>query len=298
LAEQVARAGSTAPEAAKDALLEGLGRMRSAAAGRLLSKLAASAGIDDRRKIAEALAGHPQMVDALRRLAGDPDPGVRANAVWSFGAIGKSDAIGLLGGLLRDPDVAVAGNAAAALGRIAAREHATAAVTGMLCKALADPRSYVRANALTGLSIAAGACEAATTRNLLSRDPSEAVRMAAADSLARAFVRAGAGANAADRRAVGRCAGEDKNASVASRCAEAVRLGVATVPAPGPLQLEDVAVFVVPDGRGAPVARAPFALVRTDGLLRLGTADRRGELFEFRLPRGTIRLAVPAPLAR
>jgi HEAT repeat protein len=239
------------------------------------------------------------MADALRRLAGDPDPGVRANAVWSLGTIGKIDAIGLLGGLLRDPDVAVAGNAAAALGRIAARERAPAAVAGMLCKALADPRSYLRANALAGLSIASGACESATVRNLLSRDPSEAVRLAAADALARSFARAGAAASAADRRAVGRCAGEDKNATVASRCAEAVRLGTpAASTATGPSPLEDVAVFVVPDGRGAPVARAPFALVRTDGLLRLGTADRRGEIFEFRLPRGTIRLAVPAPLAR
>jgi hypothetical protein len=43
---------------------------------------------------------------------------------------------------------------------------------------------------------------------------------------------------------------------------------------------------------------APFALVRADRLLRLGLADRRRGLFEADAPRGTIRLAVPAPLAR
>ncbi len=61
---------------------------------------------------------------------------------------------------------------------------------------------------------------------------------------------------------------------------------------------DDVAVYVVPDGRGAPLARAPFALVRPDGLLRLGLADRRGEVFEAATPRGVIRLGVPAALAR
>jgi cellulose synthase operon protein C len=60
----------------------------------------------------------------------------------------------------------------------------------------------------------------------------------------------------------------------------------------------DVAVYVVPDGQRAPLGRAPFALVRADGLLRLGLADRRGEIFEAGAPRGAIRLGVPAALAR
>ena len=69
-------------------------------------------------------------------------------------------------------------------------------------------------------------------------------------------------------------------------------------PLPTPDGSDDVAVYVVPDGRNAPLPRAPFALVRADGLLRLGLADRRGEIFEAGTPRGTIRLAVPAALAR
>ncbi|EYF00382.1 Hypothetical protein CAP_0910 [Chondromyces apiculatus DSM 436] len=57
-------------------------------------------------------------------------------------------------------------------------------------------------------------------------------------------------------------------------------------------------MYVVPDGQQVPLARAPFALVRPDGLMRLGLADRRGELFEMAVPDGVLRLAVPAPLAR
>ena len=40
------------------------------------------------------------------------------------------------------------------------------------------------------------------------------------------------------------------------------------------------------------------ALVRPDGFLRLGVADRRGGVFEFGVPEGSLRLAVPAALAR
>jgi hypothetical protein len=113
--------------------------------------------------------------------------------------------------------------------------------------------------------------------------------MAAADYLARAIDRAGDKADPADRRSLQRCAAEDKNATVALRCSK---------PAAAPEGTEDVGVFIVPDGRSAPAPRAPFALVRADGLLRLGTADRRGEIFEMAAPRGTIRLSVPAPLAK
>lgn len=288
LAERVGASLASAPDVARDALIEGLGRMRGAAAGRVLANLS-TGGIDDRRKVAEALAGHPESEAALRKLAGDADPGVRANAVWSLGAVGKKDRIPQLAALLKDPDSAVAGNAAAAIGRIAAREGDSAAARDPLCAALSDGRAYVRANALTGLSLSGARCEPGSARDLLARDPSESVRIAAADYVARAISRAGDKADPADRRSLVRCAGEDKNATVALRCAR---------PFTPPEGAEDVTVFVVPDGKNTPVARAPFSLVRADGLLRLGTADRRGELFELGAPRGAIRLAVPAPLAK
>jgi HEAT repeat protein len=291
LAATVRAAYATAPESARDALIEGLGRMRGAEAGRALDAIAAGS-IDDRRKVAEALAGHAEMEEALRRLAGDADPGVRAGAAWSLGTVGAKTSLPALSRLTGDPDVAVAGNAVASLGRVAARAGASGEVAKALCSALGDARPYVRANALIGLSIASAACEPGTASDLLGRDPSESVRLAAADYLARAIERGGDKATDADKRALLRCASEERDARVAGRCARPAATPTRDAPA------EDVAVYVVPDGRRAPEARAPFALVRADGLMRLGLADRRGEIFETAAPAGVIRLAVPAALAR
>lgn len=288
LAARVVASLAPAPDVARDALIEGLGRMRGAAAGQALEKLTGSA-IDDRRKVAEALAGYPASVAALRKLAADADPGVRANAVWSLGAAGKRDAIGQVAALLKDPDAAVAGNAAASVARIAAREGDGALAKEALCAALADPRPYVRANALAGMSLAGTRCEAASARDLLARDPAEAVRLAAADHVGRAVLRAGDKADPADKRSLARCASEDRNATVALRCSKAT---------PVPTQADDIGVFVVADAGSSPAPRAPFALVRADGLVRLGTTDRRGQVFELAAPRGPVRLAVPAPLIR
>jgi HEAT repeat protein len=293
LATRVRDAVAAAPESARDALIEGLGRMRAPEAGGALASLA-SGSIDDRRKVAESLAGHAQEAEALAKLAADADPGVRANAVWSLGGTGKAAHLALVEKAVQDPDAAVAGNAAAALGRIAAREKQAEKAAPVLCAALTDARPYVRANALEGLSLAGARCEAGVVRDLLARDPSEAVRLAAADYVARAIATAAPDAakeQEADRRALARCASEDRNGTVATRCAKPnTELAPASV--------EDVAVYVVPDGRSVPLARAPFALVRADGLLRLGVADRRGALFETGAPRGALRLAVPAALAR
>ncbi len=291
LAEKVREAIDTAPDVARDALIEGLGRMKSPEAGKVLAGLG-KGSIDDRRKAAEALAGHPEREDTLRALAADADSGVRANAAWSLGTVGSKGSASLLASLVRDPDVAVAGNAAASLGRVAGRERDASLASSTLCKALDEARSYVRANALEGLSIAGASCEASVVPGLLSRDPSEAVRLASADFLIRAIDRAGDKASELDRRALVRCAGEDRNASVATRCARPL----AAPARPG--APEDIAVYIVPDGRGAPQPRAAFTLVRADGLLRLGLADRRGEIFETAAPPGLLRLGVPAALAR
>jgi HEAT repeat protein len=288
LAARVRAAYATAPESARDALIEGLGRMRGADAGRALDGIAAGS-IDDRRKVAEALAGHAEMEESLRKLAGDADPGVRANAAWSLGTVGAKSSLAALSRLVGDPDVAVAGNAAASLGRVAGRAAAGGEVAKTLCSALGDARPYVRANALLGLSVAGATCEAGTASDLLGRDPSESVRLAAADYLARAA--AGSGATEADKRALLRCVSEERDARVAGRCARPAA-------AKRDASVDDIAVYVVPDGRRAPEARAPFALVRADGLMRLGLADRRGEIFETAAPAGVIRLAVPAALAR
>ncbi|MEJ7731429.1 MAG: HEAT repeat domain-containing protein [Polyangiaceae bacterium] len=283
---------TSSPDVARDALVEGLGRMKGAAAGAELGRLA-SGVIDDRRKVAEALANHPERADNLKRLARDPDPGVRANAAWSLGTAGKRDAVPLLSPMLHDPDIAVAGNAAAALGRVSVRER-DASAAAALCAALADGRPYVRANALVALGAMGAACDAHPPRDALARDPSESVRVAAADWLGKSIARSKGAASDADRRALLRCTTEDKSATVADACVAALSPRAAGAEKPR----SDVQVFVVPDGKNAPTPRAPFALVRADGFLRLGVADRRGAVLELAVPDGTLRLAVPAALAR
>lgn len=285
VAESAGAALRAAPASARDSLIEGLGRMATPAAGKELAKLARGT-IDDRRKVAEALAGHPAELSTLEQLLADPDTTVRANAVWSVGATGTAAQHATLAALVTDPDAAVAGNAAAAVGRLGARvggKDGATKVAEVLCPALADTRPYVRANAIAGLDVANAACEADAVHERLARDRSEAVRLSAAR-----YLRARA-ADEKNRRALVRCVADDKNATVAGACEADHEMLEGS---------DSVVVFVVPDGRNSPLARAPYALVRPDGLMRLGVADRRGALFEQDAPRGTIRLAVPAPLAR
>ncbi len=351
LVGQVKSAITSTAGTARDALIEGLGRMKVEKAGELLAQLARSADVDDRRKVAEALAGHRAQEAALIRLLSDPDPTVRANAVWSLARVGTVRALPSVTKLVADFDVAVAGNAAVAAARIAQRKRTAAdskkqptvaKVPAVLCAALADYRSYVRANALVGLRFVDARCDGAVVRNLLAHDRSWRVRVAAADLLHHIVAQqpapavttstsgaatpapstdpappgpaptstAGAetgpaattpapapenktAAKAArlrelDRRALDRCAAEDIDGTVAAHCRK--RRSV-------PKKHDEVLVYVVPHGHTEPLARAPFALVLANGMMRLGVADRRGALFEIAAPRGQLRLAVPAALA-
>ncbi len=287
IAQAKAALGS-APSSARDALIEGLGRAGGAAA---LEALRAAAGghVDDRRKIAEALAGHgasarPELV----ALASDADAGVRAAAVWSLGFVGADEPTKQqLTRALQDADAAVAGNAAASLGRAAAAAKRPEWAKAPLCAALHDPRAYVRANALAGLDLAGAACERALVESLLASDPADAVRVAAArhlHDLAREHP-----TDPAVRRGLRRCAAEEVVFRVAQVCERGGNVGEG--------RMFPLVVFVVPDGGDLPQPRAPFSLVRPDGTIRLGLADRRGVVFEAQVPEGMVELAVPAPLA-
>ncbi|MBW2458193.1 MAG: HEAT repeat domain-containing protein [Deltaproteobacteria bacterium] len=288
LVPQVKAAIAAAPAPARDALIEGLGRMPIPEAGALLGELRRGADVDDRRKIAEALGGHADGVATLRAMLADPDPTVRANATWSLGKVGGLEAVQWLTPRLGDLDVAVAGNAATAIARVATRAGQGPAVHKPLCTAaLTDYRSYVRASALTGLRTTSGTCEPAAMRHLLSRDRSWRVRAAAA-RLLRQWVAKGGADQQLHERALWRCAVEDRDATVAALCSAEL------APTKGS---HDVLVYVVPNGKTVPTARAPYALVLADGTMRLGVADRRGALFEAAAPDGTIELAVPAALA-
>lgn len=284
LAAQAEARVPTARPAVRDALIEGLGRMKTVEAGAALGRLATSADADDRRKVAEALVGHPKQVAVLIKLAGDADPAVRANAVWSLRQTAPASAMAELTKRLTDADAAVAGNAGVALGTTAKRHGKVAAAQKPLCATLADPRAYVRVGALQGLRRMGKSCEGAAVEGLLRRDSSWRVRAAAAHLLHEV---PGDGVQA--ERALYRCQVDDRDATVAATCAQA--------PTTAP-DRDDILVFVVPQNGKLPVARAPFALVRPDGVMRLGAADRRGAVFEAKVPRGTVSLAVPAALAR
>jgi HEAT repeat protein len=291
LVKTVKEALSSSSGATRDALIEGLGRMQTDQARNLLVSLSSTTDVDDRRKVAEALGGHPKAASTLVALLGDPDAAVRANAAWSLTKTGGAAALPSLSKAVADLDIAVAGNAAAALARAAARAKRPTLAVKPLCAALGDFRGYVRAAALSGLRELGKTCpKPETVRRVLKRDKSWRARLAAA-RLLEARRKPGK-AGELDRRALARCAAEDRDAGVAAQCAgRGAPLGSSK-------DTHDVMVYVVPDGKTSPSPGAPFALVLADGSMRLGVADRRGALFELGAPAGTISLAVPAALAK
>jgi HEAT repeat protein len=293
LLERVERALAVASEHARDALLEGLGRSSHPVAGQALRRQASSPSSADRRKVAEALAGHPAEAGALLALSRDSDPSVRANAVWSLGELGHVPALERFVALLGDLDVNVAANAAAAIGRVARTGGDGARTVAALCAALDDSRSYVRANTLVALRALGARCPNDTPRLALQADRSWRVRLAAAEWAWQAGDAGAASGNEKTvatkaRRALARCAREDRDAAVAARCATAPTW---------PTERDSVLVYVVPYGATTPVPHAAYALELGNGSLRLGTADRRGALFERAAPRGAVRLGEPGALA-
>jgi len=264
----------------RDLLVEALGAVPGAPGSAALLRLLEDTDAPTRAKIAEALGAHPEAASALRTLVRDPVSRVRANAVWALGAAGGAHDLSVLEPLLTDPEPTVSGNASAALGRVGARG---ANVTGSLCGALRDERAYTRANALAGLRASRRRCPGGADRALVLQDPSELVRGAAA----RLLVSVPSDDTAADRATLDRCAAGETNGDVARRCSGAAEPAARPVP---------VRVYVVPSGAAAPVPDVPFALVRGDGFLRLGTSDRSGAVFELDTPRGLVRLALPSPL--
>ncbi|MCS6899798.1 MAG: HEAT repeat domain-containing protein [Myxococcales bacterium] len=287
LLERVGALLPTLEGATRDALLEGLGRSTSPEALRILYKVAISPEAADRRKAAEALGGHSEGRETLRRLLADPDAGVRANAAWSLGSFGGSEDLEALSKLAVDPSVAVAANALVSTGRIAGRLGALDSAKSLLCSALQDGRPSVRAGALAGLHAAGIRCDRGgdLERKLLVLDPSPIVRAAAAHLL----LGVASSQPEQDRRALSRCRREDPYGSVARRCS-----GGSELTGPG----EPVVVLVVPDGKSTPAPEAPFALRFADRWVRHGVTDRRGAIFEAEAPPGPLSLEVPAMLIR
>lgn len=281
LITEVERLARSSDGARRDALIETLahagGRAGSAPLERLLD-----AGTEpaSRAKIAEGLGLHAEARARLLSLIADPHPSVRANAVWSLGLLGVVEDAAAIERLISDRDLAVASNAVSALGLLSTRG---AQPKGPLCSGLGDSRAAVRAAAASALSLARARCDGDVRG--LSSDPSDVVRA----QIAHLLWNAPSGDAKAERSALERCAGEDPMGEVASACA-----GLPPAIAPG--VASSVTVYVVPAGMAAPVPLAPFALVRADGLTRLGVTDRRGAVFEPAAPAGSLKLAVPPAL--
>jgi len=290
--EQLAGQLGFAAGAERDALIEAIGLASIGSSVRALAQAAQSGEPADRRAAAIMCAAHPADAGAIavaRGLLGDGDAGVRAQAAWAMGTLGEASDLAALERLARGPDFDAAADAVAAMGRILARPAAGGAGRGpasaaeVLCPFAEHGQVYVRANALAGLALAGARCgDGSREKSALADDPSEDIRAAAARALA-------SHPNEGDDRALGRCAHGDPSGAVSLRCRS---------PAPAPSRARHVLVYIVPEGAVTPVPDASYAMLFADGLVRAGTADRRGAVFDPAAPDGDVSLRSPSALAR
>ncbi len=296
-ADQIARMLGPSSWVTRDALIESLGRLSGPRSLAVLATLATAVDRDDRRKVAEVLAGRKGGQSILLKLATDPQGSVRATAMWALGSAPQwsSEAAKTIESALADADSMVAANAVAAWGRLLSRRASLpAGARDHLCRALGDARAYVRLNAVVGLHALSrrhgsmALCEGGKVRDRLRADRSWRVRGAAASLLRwRSEVRRAG--QAADRRALRRCEVDEVHQAVARRCQTLTEL---------PQGTEDVLLFVTGVSGNRAQPRAAFALLLADGWLRLGHADRRGAVFARAIARGPVELAVPVDRLR
>jgi HEAT repeat protein len=264
----------------RDALIELLGRMPAPEATRHLAALAVtSTSSADRAKVAEALAAHADQHARLLPLLRDPGAAVRANAAWSLAEVGTPAERSALEQALRDPAPSVAGNALSALARIAQRQHGQ--IARLACPMISDARAIVRAVSLRALHLTKERCEGGEEALALTRDRSESVRKSAA-ALLRDVPR-----GKADEGLLVRCRDRDPSGAVAAECEQSASSRTAA-------GHEPTLLLIIPAGADTPIPAQPFALLRADGLLRLGISDRRGQVFEVATPRGELSLLEPA----
>ena len=271
--------------AERDAIVEALGRTPLPSAVSALAAVARSPEPADRQAAALLCAAHPGDSTALataRQLLADGDPAVRAQAAWSLGSIGTGADIGPLEAIAGGSNMDSAVDAAAAVGRIAARTHTLPLAARVLCPLERDRRPYVRANALAGLALAGGRCgDGSAERAVLADDASEDARAAAALAISRA-------PDADDARSLERCARRDASGAVAARCRERPSSPARTHPA---------LIYVVADGLTVPRPGAAYAMLLADGTIHAGATDRRGATFDPVAPEGQVTLRPAALLS-
>jgi cellulose synthase operon protein C len=259
----------------RDALLEALGA--SPLGGELLVQIGKSAGAKSRAKIAELLSSHPKQRTFVLELL--KDGGVtRQHAAWTIGVVGTSADLERVGELILDRDPRVAANAAVSYGRLA---HGTAgADTKPLCLTLSHRQPALRAGGLMGLRLAGLRC-GENEQDLLARDPSPAVRLAAAELLSRDRAEPEIAA------LLERCLDEERDGRVAAACAPPATNKPPAERAPL------LTAFVFPPTGTEPQPGLPYAIRFADGTVRHGEADRRGALSDPKPLRGAVSLEVP-----
>lgn len=283
----------------RDAIISAAGRARIPAVVDELATIAKRADVDDRRAAATALAAHagsPRALTIARALTADPDAGVRAEATFALGSLGDESIVPHLVQLTRQGDVNIATSAAGSLARIAQRQGA--GQTGSKAKPASGPRELaeaacsmvaggrptVRANALAALAAMKRRCgDGRLERKLLIEDASDLVRAGAARALV-------ATPKGEDRAALDRCSSSDRSADVARLC-RPLAVSATTNAAS---RTHAVTVFVVGEGAANEARpRTPFLLEYEGGVLRAGTADRRGATFDPSAPAGELLLRRP-----
>jgi HEAT repeat protein len=276
----------------RDAVLEALARAKIPEAMPSLVRTAKTDLVEDRRAVATLLpARGTEGVALAQTLLADTDPSVVAEAAWALGAIGDAAVAPALTKLAQNGAMDASIDATAALGRIASREAhasvgasaagATSHVTQWLCPLLDHTHPYVRANALDGLSLSSARCDdGSKERRLLLSDDTEAVRAAAARALGRETVK-----DPEDTRALDACAQTDRSGFVAHLCRTL---------SPLPKTTQPLLVYVVPDEGTLPVPKSAYAIVLGDGMIHVGTTDRRGAVFDPVTPSGDVSLERPS----
>ena len=263
----------------RDALIELLGRMPAPEAVVQLATFAGASSVAaDRAKFAEALAAHPDQRTRLVPFLSDPSVAVRANAAWSLAEVGTGAERVALEHAVRDAAPSVAGNALSALARIAQREHGQ--IAPLACSLLGDERGVMRALSLRALRLTRERCSNGQEATALSRDRSEFVRRSAV-ALLRDVSR-----GKSDEAVLARARDHDPSGAVAAECELPPQSQA--VDGRDPTQ-----IVIIAAAQDAPSPAQPFALLRADGLVRLGVSDRRGQVFEVAAPRGSLSLLEP-----
>ncbi len=263
----------------RDALLVAMARAKSPDAMAPLARLSKSEFAEDRRAVAALLPARTiaEASTLATTLLADTDATVRAQAAWSMGTIGDASAAPALLKLAQAGDMDTSIDATAALARIAARSAKQQAAT-WLCPLLDHAHPYVRANALVGLALSQARCGDGTKeRRLLLLDDADVVRGSAARTVGRT--------DPEDVRALESCSANDRSGTVARKCRTAFHPPTSTAP---------LLVYVVAEDGVIPIAKSAYAIAVADGLIHVGTADRRGAVFDPVTPAGEVSLDRPS----